>query len=620
MKKIFIFSLWLRVFSFSFSAQAQTWQTLEIPEAKPMEKNALTKMIETEMPGLSGRILTHPTLVRIEVTGGTGVQKISETVFLFKNIPTLAWLKAESDLKGSRETITFAPFKSCTWEESSQVHDCKGAGVANTGPVDVLNVVSQKHALLVSRAKTAGRTKTILWLAYDSSASIYYLPYASMGFDKLGTDTIHVTSYVPTAANVPMLPPDPMDIAPKPSTPESQPTPTDTPDVQPRETPSSTEPSPLPHPSTENKQLPPPETAANWKGFAVLQPRTIKMSLPDVWRQDRLTHLVSDAQLRQYHWVRIHVKGVDLNTAKSLRLALPSTPAMAYVFAWTDKLDEKRFYLGDLSQCLHNAGKGCPIRVDGKKWYDLSGRITTTRFVAQATPNTAGSSQMILWLAFSAPVKEIGYIHTTSGVISAVAWSATTESTTTETPLTSAAPSVEGLPQDGPMQFKLIPKTVAVPTVASYLRSVGLVPQDSGLLAYPYLVRIQIKPSSSQARAMEIRLPSNPVVVLGNSGPLTSNAGYSMVQMGQPSKCRIHGHQMHCPMHFHGLGWRDLSGGFVQGKTRLILSANAPMHVREVTLLMAFEQKPNFVQVVEYPNDDPPTKITTALYHIQQFR
>mgnify|MGYP005842354215 CR=1 FL=1 len=618
MKKLFIFFVWLLVFSFSFFAQAQTWQNLEIPEAKPMEKNALAKMIETEMPGLSGRILTHPTLVRIEVTGGTGVQKISETVFLFKNIPALAWLKAESDLKGSRETITFAPFKSCTWEESSQVHDCKGAGVANTGPVDVLNVVSQKHALLVSRAKTAGRAKTILWLAYDSGASIYYLPYSSMGFDKLGTDTVQVTSYVPTAANVPMLPPDPIDIASNPTTPESQPPPSNPPDVQPTETLSSTEPSPMP-PSTDNKQLPPQETAANWKGFSVLQPRTIKMSLLDVWRQDRLGHLVSDAQLRQYHWVRIHVKGVDLNTAKSLRLALPAPPAMAYVFAWTDKLDEKRFYLGDLSQCLQNAGKGCPIRVDGKKWYDLSGRITTTRFVAQATPNTAGSAQMILWLAFSAPVKEIGYIHTKNGAISAVAWSAAAD-TATETPLASAASSVNGLPQDGPMQLKLIPKTVAYPKVSSYLRSVGLVPQDSGLLAYPYLVRIHIKPSSLQARAMEIRLPSNPAVVLGTSIPLTSNAGYSMVQIGQPSKCRIRGHQMHCPMHFHGLGWRDLSGGFVQGKTRLILSANASTHVQDITLLMAFEQKPNFVQVVEYPTDDPPTKMTTALYHIQQFR
>ena len=129
--------------------------------------------------------------------------------------------------------------------------------------------------------------------------------------------------------------------------------------------------------------LPPQETPADWKGFSVLALRTLKMPLADVWKQDRLGNLVSDPQLLQYHWVRIQVKGVDLNTSKSLRLALPAAPAMAYVFAWTDKLDEKRFYLGDLSQCLQNAGKGCPIRVDGKKWYDLSGRITTTRFVAE---------------------------------------------------------------------------------------------------------------------------------------------------------------------------------------------------------------------------------------------
>lgn len=624
MKRISVFSPLLLMLFFSFPAHGQTWKNLEIPEAKPMEKNALAKMMDAEIPGLSGRLLAHPTILRIEVTGGTGIQKISETVFLFKNVPALAWLKADSDLKGSRETITFSPFKSCTWDESAQLHDCKGAGVANTGAVDVLNVVTQKHVLLVSRAKTAGRAKTILWLGYDSGASIYYLPYASMGFDKLGTDTVQVTAYVPTAANVPMLPPDPMESAAEPpaaaggTPPVASGTPPNAanPETPPQPT---TPPGETPAPPVGKPALPPMETPADWKGYAVLPLRTLKMQLADVWKRDRLGNLVSDAQLLQYHWVRVQVKGVDLNPAKSLRLAFPAAPALAYVFAWTDKLDEKRFYLGDLSQCIQQAGKGCPIRVDGKKWYDLSGRIATTRFVAQSTPAAAGESQMILWLAFSSPVREIGYIHAAGGSISAAGWNAA-PGAAPETPMTPSAPPVEGLPQDGPMQLKLTPKIVSYPAASSYLRTQGLVPQDSGLLAYPYLVRIHIKPSSPQARALEIRLPSNPAVVLGRSESLTPNTGYSLVQMGAPSKCRIRGHQMHCPMHFHGLGWRDLSSGFVQGKTRMVLSAGAASQAREITLLLAFEQKPDFVQVEEYPSDEPATTITSALYRIQQFR
>ncbi len=597
-------------------AQDKTWKPLTIPEAKKVEKGNLAKIIEMELPGYGARILAYPQILRIEFNGGTGPAKISETVLLFKNLPELAMIKAESDLKPSRDAVAFSSFKSCTWDTEAEVHDCKGAGIANAGAVDVLPVVTQKHVLLVSRAKTTGRAKTVLWLAYSSAASIYSLPYANMGFAKLGTDTITVTSYVPTTASVPVLPPDPMD-QPVPNEPESKIAPAP-------ETPTPTPVTPTPAP-TAPAPLPAPETAANWTGYQVLATTTLAKPLADVWAQDRLTKLVSDTSLLSYHWVRIQVKGVDLNVAKSLKLALPVAPAMAYVFSWTDAPKDFRSFLGDLSVCQKRGTKGCPIRVDGTRWYDLTGLVSTTRFVAQSAPNKAGQGQLILWMAFPVPVTQVGHNQAAGGKITAVAWKAVAGAGAPVRPLSETAPpAVDGLPQDGPLKLPLTPRAVTYPAASNYLRQLGIVPQDSGLLTYPYLLRVSLKPASNVRQALELTLPAQPALILGRSQSLTGttaeNARIGMVQMGKPGACRIKGSQMHCPMHFHGLGWRDLSGGFQKGKTRIIFAANSKAEVQEMVFFLAFERAPAFVQVEEYPSSENAPVITTSLYQVQQFR
>jgi len=591
----------------------KSWKLLEIPAAKKVEKGNLSKIIEMELPGHAARVLAYPQILRIEITGGNGPAKISETVFLFKNLPDLSMIKADSDLKTSRDTVTFSSFKACTWDADNEVHDCKGAGVANAGTIDVMPVVSQKHVLLVSRAKTAGRAKTVLWLAYSSAASVYYLPYANMGFSKLGTDSITVTSYMPTTASVPVLPPDPMDI--------DAPVEPDAKSVTPQPTPVT----PEVKPTVPTTALPEPETPANWKGYSVFNATTLAKTLPEVWGQDRLTKLTTDASLRSYHWVRIQVKGVDLNPAKSLKLALPVAPAMAYVYSWTDAPKEARSFLGDLGECQKRGAKGCPIRVDGTRWYDLTGLINTTRFVAQSSPTKPGNGQMILWLAFSVPVKQFGHNQVAQGKISAVAWPAVANAGPPVQPLSETAPpAADGLPQDGPMRLTLTAKTVTYPAASNYLRSVGIVPQDSGLLTYRYMLRISLKPASNARQALELTLPAQPALILGRSqsatGTTAENARIGVVQMGKPGACRIKGDQMHCPMHFHGLGWRDLSGGFQKGKTRIIFAANSKSEVQEMVFFLAFEQAPTFVQVEEYPSSVNAPVITTSLYQIQQFR
>jgi len=596
----------------------KSWKLLEVPAAKKVEKSNLAKIIEMELPGHGARVLAFPQILRIEVTGGNGPSKISETVFLFKNLPDLAMIKSDSDLKTSRDSVSFSSFKSCTWDAENEVHECKGAGVANAGAIDVLPVVNQKHVLLVSRAKTAGRAKTVLWLAYSSAASIYYLPYANMGFEKLGIDSINLTSYTPTTASVPVLPPDPMD--------QEQPVEPDEKSVNPLPNPTPTViPGPAVTPPVTTTALPAPETPVQWKGYTVLNTAPMTKTLPEVWKQDRLTKLIADTQLLSYHWVRIQVKGVDLNTAKSLKLALPVAPALAYVFSWTDAPKDFRSFLGDLSECQKRGAKGCPIRVDGTRWYDLTGMINTTRFVAQSAPTKPGHGQMILWLAFSVPVTQFGHNQVAQGKISAFAWPAAANAGAPVRPLSETAPpAADGLPQDGPMRLTLTAKSVTYPAASNYLRSLGIVPQDSGLLTYRYMLRISLKPASNARQALELTLPTQPSLILGRSqsatGTTAENARIGMVMMGKPGACRIKGDQMHCPMHFHGLGWRDLSGGFQKGKTRIIFAANSKSEVQEMVFFLAFEQAPAFVQVEEYPSSVNAPVITTSLYQIQQFR
>ncbi len=619
MRTLFIFLFLSAFIAAPAHGQDKSWIPLTIPEAKKVEKGNLSKIIEMELPGYGARIMAHPQILRVEITGGTGPAKISETVLLFKNLPELALLKAESDLKPSRDAVSFSSFKACTWDAEAEVHECKGAGVANAGAVDVMPVVTSKHVLLISRAKATGKAKTVLWLAYASGASVFYLPYANMGFPKLGTDTISVTSYVPTTASVPVLPPDPMDL-PMPVEPEAKVTPG--PVTPGPVTPGPVTPSPGP---VAPAPLPAPESPADWKGYQVITTTSLAKPVSDVWTQDRLTKLAADTSLLSYHWVRVQVKGVDQNTARSLKLALPVAPALAYVFAWTDAPKDFRSFLGDLSVCQKRGAKGCPIRVDGTRWYDLTGMVSTTRLVVQSTPDKPGNGQMILWLAFPVPVSQLGHNQVAQGRITAVAWKAQAGASAPVRPLSETAPpAVDGLPQDGPMRLTLTPRKVTYPAASNYLRQLGIVPQDSGLLTYPYVLRVSLKPGSNARQALELTLPAQPALILGRSQSLTGasseDARIGMVQMGKPGACRIKGAQMHCPMHFHGLGWRDLSGGFQKGKTRVIFAANAKAEVQEMVFFLAFERAPATLQVEEYPSSENAPVVTTSLYQIQQFR
>ncbi len=605
---------------------ANTWTQLEIPEAKPVEKSAFVKMVESELPRNAEKLMAFPQILRMEIIGGTGTGRISETVFLFKNIPDFAMARAESDLKPNRDSIAFSSFKACTWDANAEVHTCKGAGIANTGAVDVLPVVSQRHVLLVSRARQSGRARTVLWLGYHSAASIYFLPYADMGFPKLGTDTINVTSYRIGADKGPELPPDPME----------KPTPVRPPELQPDPHPPVSVESRLPGAEPDGKglalpqpekpaPLPQPETEADWRGYTVFSAPVQSRPIADVWKQDRLERLQKDPSLLGYHWVRVQVKGHDLNPAKSVRLALPAAPALTYVYAWSESPKEFHSFLGDLSECLKRGAKGCPLKVDGTRWYDLSTLITTNRIAAQSLARQAGNGQMILWMAFSVPVTKLGHTLSASGTrISAVSWEARGGERTVTPMNEPGVPSLEGLPEDGPMRLMLRPRKVNSHEMARYLNSMGIVPQDSGLLSYPYVLRIALKPGSDARHALEITLPFDPLIVLGRSvsatGATARNARIGMVQMGRPSTCRIKGDQMHCPMHFHGIGWRDLSGGFQKTKTRLIFSANSRSEVREMVYFLAFDKLPTQLQVEEYPTTNQPPVVTTSLYQIQFVR
>jgi len=578
MYRIFSFFAFL-IFTFATpvaSAQSDKWEKLKVQNTEITRSVALQK-VKKDMKRRPTAFLKASYLMRIEVIGGGGPNKVSETVFYFKQDATAAFASAVSDLK-KRSAVMVSAYNDCPWKGSLKRHHCPGAGISGEGAVDIGSLQKKKTVLVISRSRRGYKARTVIWVSFDKPVlPVFHLTFQNKHF---GLDNVDTVLYTVKPDKTPDLPPVP--VLEKPDGPEK---PVEKPVEKPSEKPAvKAVEKPVEKP-VEKAQI----TSPTGSGRFSMQPLT--GNLADLFRADHLGSLYAAGDTDKLKWVRVQVSGVDYQEGVPFTIHLPATPSKVYVFAWTDDRERYLTSLGDADKCSAKGLKGCPYKVNGTRWYDFSGIITTQKVELRSFPRKARRGRFIAWFGMSTDKGPLSYVSPSfKGKAFAFRYGVKASVVSAPTSVTSVAKGTKGVVRVTSKPFQVTSRQLS-----SILSRDGIKPVDSGLVGYRYVLRVAVVPGTDSIQGVIFKLGVKPQVVLGRSlhdRRAQGNLG-AMAQIGTLKDCRGSGRKSWCPYHFHKMGWKDLSAGFGFGKSKLMLKQSRQGTVKRVIFWMAFSRKPH---------------------------
>ncbi|MBU1381694.1 hypothetical protein KKD49_12765, partial [Myxococcota bacterium] len=529
----------------SVSNANKTWIKIAEPASTRVTKTQMTTLLKSEIRNNAAGFIKAKNLIRIEINGGGGPKGLSETVIYFKSLPFKALATASTDIKG-RSGVMISQYQKCPWDEKTLQHNCPGGGIANEGPIDIFNIVKQKHLLVVSRSASKDKAKTIIWLGADAFPLMYYYNIKQPHF---GMDSIAVKTFNVVADPKPDLPPDPTDIVQPVVKPEVKPVvkPEVKPEIKPEVKP-EIKPEVKPDVQPIVEPVAPPvvpvkPAVAIPAGFKRFPFKKVNASPLGRMKKDYITDpAILNSNL---HWVRIQMSGLDYKNYADFTADFQRKPDKVYIFAWTDNVETATTFIGDSKTCKPDMTRGCPYKINGKQWYDFSSIIKSPRFEVRSGPSTKFAGNFIMWVGFKTLPGYAAWKSTkTTGVLNAHRYSNAAK--TVEAPIDVAAPVKTAVK---PVAAKSPLKSLTPLAFSTMLKRHGIDAEASGLLNYKYIVRIALRPKTTGKSIIDIKLPGTPDFVLARS---TGKARAKFrSQMGPVSRCQGDA----CPYHFHGLGW-----------------------------------------------------------------
>jgi hypothetical protein len=392
------------------------WKPLKVVN-KNIEKSVISAIIKKEVKLQGKPLLSHKYLVRIEILGGGGPNKMSETVFHFRKAAKFMVVTSTSDLS-KRSAVTFSNYKDCKLNAGKKRHYCPGAGIAGEGAFDMTSKMKKKNILIVSRSRRGYKAKTIIWLAYDNpEKKIFYYQFTMKQF---GLDALKTTYFSVNPDISPELPPDPIDgiepgvsVNPRPVSPVKPVNPSAKP-VNPSVKPVNPSVKPV-YPGVKPvkpmvKPVRPVVKRKYPKGFFPLKLLPFSNTLSAIFKKDYISRLFFRRKTEYLNWVRIQVSRIDYREDRGgFKMLFARKPVKLYIYAWTDKRNIALTSVGNLSSCSKKGINGCPYRIDGRVWYDFSRYIKGKSVVVRSFPRSVRRGSFILWAAFKKPVSKIRY-------------------------------------------------------------------------------------------------------------------------------------------------------------------------------------------------------------------
>jgi len=300
-------------------------------------------------------------------------------------------------------------------------------------------------------------------------------------------------------------------------------------------------------------------------------------------------------------------------------------PQKVFAKAWAGGRAKNRAQLGGYSTCklpeahgpVHSVGRVCATRYNGVGFVDVTGAFTERNMLFTHDPTRPRKGNSIVWLASDTPQSKLWYyvlpgargVAFGFGRIRADLYElpvgpegepsvppppdANTEHPAGATQPGNIRPGPTTQPGPGTQPSRAPTRSVVVPVprqtapqttsgwqqagqprqlerrrIAGRMRADG-VRAPNLLLAYPYVVRLSISSMSGYAE-LELKGMHRAARAFGNAWVTPKEA--SRVEFGRPGRCRHRNGTRWpawahwCPIHFNGMGWRDLTGSWNGGR------------------------------------------------------
>ncbi|MGM0597260.1 MAG: hypothetical protein ACQES9_09495 [Myxococcota bacterium] len=620
MKKLSIFLPLIIVGLFTQTVSANKWKQLKTTPEK-MEKSDLGKKIKKDLGNDYKKLLKSKFVLRLVILGGGGPNKLSESVFFLKKQPARAYASAKSNLR-KRSAVTLSGYNNCKWDGDKKHHFCPKAGIAKVGSIDVTDVFKNKRVLLVSRSRTKYKAKTVIWLGSDTDLPpTYYLQFNQKQF---GLDHISAQMYQVLPDKKPELPPNPEDLKNPIENKSKKSTEKPEKDVEtepeknhdknskskPKEVVTSDE-------KDETREFSPVQTKKSEPGFKSINAKSFG-NLKGWFKKDYLQRLVNKRN-KEYYWMRISISDLDSQDYGTFQAKFPARPQKIFVYAWTDRRGEELTTMG--FECRGSSLEGCPYKLDGERWYNLSGMIKARKFKLRSFPEKEKAGKAIIWLGFMKSVKQFKYKYKGKLKIKAVVPRTAVRFHNRKPKFPPKDPEEStkkrsdrrsGL-RGGRKIRKIVPRLVKATRslLSKKLRQTGVEPSRSGLLKYRHVYKIVVNTSLAQNASFGMKLPAQPGIVLAKSFGRGNTR--KMVQLGNPYSCKG---VKWCPYHIHSLNWSLLNSTFKNQKTRVLIKNNRKQ-VKKLVYWIGFKKKPSQNRLL-FKNPKGKVKIKSTYYPVSQ--
>ncbi|MBN2725117.1 MAG: hypothetical protein JXR95_13720 [Deltaproteobacteria bacterium] len=591
LKNIISITIILTLISLTGTANSKGWIKLEPPGITSSTVRKLSPVIKKELKSHSTGLLKYKNILRVEILGDSEHSGLSETVLYFKKAPSKAFAVAKSNI-AKRSSVMISQYSICPWDEVKLRHNCPGGGIANEGPIDIMNLVKKNKLLVISRSRKGNPTKTVLWMASNDIPQIYYFGISQNHFGK---DSLSITHYTLSPEPSPALPPDPDEILLKNKNPKN-PSESDGTKTKPetKNLPVKTPPVIVKPMQEDSKKTPIVPT-----GFNTISMKKL-ISPVNRMKKDFLPKI---DDMQKLNWHRLQVTSIDYLSGSDFKLHFSGKIEKLFIYSWTDNRNLKNTSVGDTSKCTRKGLNGCPFVIDGTRWYDFSNLIKTSTMEVRSFPGVAYGGNLIIWVGTYD--SSISFSYKSENFTGSIA-SASYLSDRTVSDVTSAANKTSKLPKTAKKPFI----HANISEISKLLNADGIDASESGLLGYKYLLKITLKPGKKYPALVDLVLPSVPDFVLGKS---TGNQrGKFRTQLGSRRKCS----SLSCPYHIHNLGWRNLTAGFSSVKSRIVIKSPTEGAVSKVQFWIGYSTTPDNWKIAVSGKKAIRPNISTSVYKL----
>lgn len=364
-------------------------------------------------------------------------------------------------------------------------------------------------------------------------------------------------------------------------------------------------------------------------GWQALHQKHNRVSRGFVAAKMRVDGIKRPGLLTRYRYlVRLTISDTGGGSASHSEVAVRfrTLPKRVLARGWSDRPERNRAQLGAYARCkfprrkgsVRPVGRACSVKYNGKGFVDVTKGFTDRNILFVHDPGTAWQGNSVVWFAASKPQRNMWY-YVLPGARGTKFGFGKIEARKYEIEPGSAprpgrpGPGLPPTPHTPRVVPSKPPAKATWQKVMTTHRRVGRqalerkmaadgVPSPGYLMTLPYVVRLAVLDTGSGSASyseLEVRFRTRPKKALGKAW--ADRTDISRAQLGAAGACRKRksrkgpGRKARtCPMHFNGIGWRNVVSAF---KSKRMVIINNPNNAKQAgtILWLAFDRPQSLI-------------------------